>query len=140
MHPLSATRCLVKTCLDSTLIRPPTASAINTRLPRHLARLSLRPYCSSFRRAFVFLSRSFQQPTPQTDHDHKPEDGKKSHISDKLQEVRTEKIWTIPNALTVSRILSCPVLGYAILYDGFYAATGLLIYASLTDLACVQFP
>ncbi|KAF9646503.1 CDP-diacylglycerol--glycerol-3-phosphate 3-phosphatidyltransferase [Thelephora ganbajun] len=48
--------------------------------------------------------------------------------------VRAEKIWTIPNVLTISRILSCPVLGYAILHDNFYVATGLLVYAGLTDL------
>ncbi|KAF9651181.1 hypothetical protein BDM02DRAFT_3091519 [Thelephora ganbajun] len=42
-------------------------------------------------------------------------------------------MWTIPNVLTISRILSCPVLGYAILHDNFYVTTGLLVYAGLTD-------
>ena len=44
---------------------------------------------------------------------------------------------TSPKRLTISRILSCPVLGYAILHDDFYVATGLLVYAGLTDLARV---
>ncbi|KAK0501583.1 CDP-alcohol phosphatidyltransferase-domain-containing protein, partial [Armillaria luteobubalina] len=46
-----------------------------------------------------------------------------------------ENIYTIPNALTVSRILACPVLGWSILNSNFKLATGLLVYAGLTDLA-----
>lgn len=45
-----------------------------------------------------------------------------------------ENIYTIPNLLTVSRILSCPVLGWSILHDDFFLATGLLVYAGLSDL------
>ncbi|KAJ3563379.1 hypothetical protein NP233_g8979 [Leucocoprinus birnbaumii] len=45
-----------------------------------------------------------------------------------------ENIYTIPNLLTTSRILACPVLGWSILNDDFYLATGLLVYAGLTDL------
>ncbi|KIJ65529.1 hypothetical protein HYDPIDRAFT_110630 [Hydnomerulius pinastri MD-312] len=44
-----------------------------------------------------------------------------------------ENIYTIPNLLTVSRILACPVLGWSILNDDFYLATGLLVYAGLSD-------
>lgn len=139
MQLLSATRRSVKVYLSSAPLRPPTATGINICLPRHPARLSLRPPCTSFRRAFAFSSRSFQQPTPRTDHDRDPEDGTNPRVSERFQTVKTEKIWTIPNALTVSRILSCPVLGYAILHDNFYVATGLLVYAGLTDLVRVHF-
>ncbi|KXN84256.1 putative cardiolipin synthase [Leucoagaricus sp. SymC.cos] len=45
-----------------------------------------------------------------------------------------ENIYTIPNLLTVSRILACPVLGWSILNNDYYLATGLLVYAGLTDL------
>ena len=45
-----------------------------------------------------------------------------------------ENIYTIPNLLTVSRMIACPVLGMAILNENFYLATGLLVYAGLTDL------
>lgn len=45
-----------------------------------------------------------------------------------------EDIYTVPNLLTVSRILACPVLGWSILQDNFYLATGLLVYAGLSDL------
>ncbi|KAH9927003.1 CDP-alcohol phosphatidyltransferase-domain-containing protein [Fomitopsis serialis] len=44
-----------------------------------------------------------------------------------------ENIYTIPNILTVSRILACPVLGWAIVHDNFHFATALLVYAGLTD-------
>ena len=47
-----------------------------------------------------------------------------------------ENIYTIPNILTVSRIIACPVLGYAILDSNYAFATGLLVYAGLTDLVC----
>ncbi|KAI6097655.1 phosphatidyl synthase [Pisolithus croceorrhizus] len=45
-----------------------------------------------------------------------------------------EDIYTVPNLLTMSRILACPVLGWSILQDNFYLATGLLVYAGLSDL------
>lgn len=138
MRLLSATRYSVKTCLNSTLLRPPIAPA-NTCLPQLLARISLRPPRASFRRSFTFSSRSFQQRTPRTDHDREPEGETKPSVSEKLQTVGVERIWTIPNALTISRILSCPVLGYAILHDNFYVATGLLVYGGLTDLVRVCF-
>ncbi|KAF8314707.1 hypothetical protein DL93DRAFT_2112903 [Clavulina sp. PMI_390] len=44
-----------------------------------------------------------------------------------------ENIYTIPNALTVSRILACPVLGYSIIQGDFALATGILAYAGITD-------
>lgn len=45
-----------------------------------------------------------------------------------------ENIYTLPNLLTVSRILACPVLGWSILEGQFELATSLLVYAGLTDL------
>lgn len=44
-----------------------------------------------------------------------------------------ENIYTIPNLLTVSRILACPALGYFIVKGDFVLATGLLVYAGTTD-------
>ncbi|PBK99752.1 hypothetical protein ARMGADRAFT_920016 [Armillaria gallica] len=52
-----------------------------------------------------------------------------------IRETIRENIYTIPNALTVSRILACPVLSWSILNSNFKLATGLLVYAGLTDLA-----
>jgi phosphatidylglycerophosphate synthase len=47
---------------------------------------------------------------------------------------RHENIYTIPNILTFSRLLSTPIIAYLILHDRPYLATGLLLYAGLTDL------
>ncbi|KAJ7117850.1 CDP-alcohol phosphatidyltransferase-domain-containing protein [Mycena epipterygia] len=46
-----------------------------------------------------------------------------------------ENIYTLPNLLTVSRIIACPILGWSILEGQFHLATSLLVYAGLTDLA-----
>lgn len=53
-----------------------------------------------------------------------------------------ENIYTIPNLLTVSRIIACPVLGWSILEGDFVIATSLLTYAGLTDWVsiCVSVP
>lgn len=44
-----------------------------------------------------------------------------------------ENIYTIPNALTLSRIAACPFLGWSILNGDFANATALLLYAGMTD-------
>lgn len=44
-----------------------------------------------------------------------------------------ENIYTFPNLITMSRIAACPALGWAILSDNYPAATGLLLYAGITD-------
>ncbi len=44
-----------------------------------------------------------------------------------------ENIYTFPNLITASRIAACPALGWAILSDNYVAATGLLLYAGITD-------
>jgi hypothetical protein len=45
-----------------------------------------------------------------------------------------ENIYTIPNALTLSRLVIAPVVGYHILQDNYVMAFGLFAYAGLTDL------
>ena len=132
MQLLSATRYSLKTCQRSSSLRPPTTFSINPCLLQHLSRVSFQSSSSSSRRTFAVSSRLFQQPTPRTDHNRESEKKATPGVSNELQS--GEKVWTIPNALTISRILSCPVLGYAILHDNFYVATGLLVYAGLTDL------
>ncbi|KIY70544.1 hypothetical protein CYLTODRAFT_370758 [Cylindrobasidium torrendii FP15055 ss-10] len=56
-------------------------------------------------------------------------------IRNKLPDTIRENIYTIPNALTMSRIIACPFLGWAIVESNFTVATALLAYAGLTDLA-----
>lgn len=53
-----------------------------------------------------------------------------------LRDLR-ENIYTLPNALTVSRILSCPFLAYFIVQGNFELATAALVYAGVTDLVII---
>lgn len=76
---------------------------------------------------FSIALRSEAPPTP-------PPDEKKPLLQ-RLTPDNYEDIYTIPNLLTVSRILSCPILAYAIVNDHMYAAAGLLFYAGVSDLA-----
>ncbi|KAG6811542.1 hypothetical protein H0H92_006895 [Tricholoma furcatifolium] len=94
--------------------------------PLHLSSLCRRQIiCHSFSTTSVF-TRKFSVKTPVKTHDQpEPKD---------LKPTVKENIYTIPNALTVSRILACPVLGWAILDSNFKLATALLVYAGLTDL------
>ncbi|GAA6063944.1 hypothetical protein JCM10212_002142 [Sporobolomyces blumeae] len=45
-----------------------------------------------------------------------------------------ENIYTIPNALTLARILACPAIGYYIVQGDLATATGLLFVAGVSDL------
>ncbi|KAI9826812.1 MAG: hypothetical protein M1832_005750 [Thelocarpon impressellum] len=45
-----------------------------------------------------------------------------------------EDIYTLPNILTVSRLLAAPVVGYLVLHDQHAWACGLFAYAGATDL------
>lgn len=75
--------------------------------------------------------RSSQTPDKPTEKENKPKLGVTS---------LRENIYTLPNVLTVSRILACPVLGWAIVQDDFVMATSLLVYAGLTDLVRTLIP
>ena len=90
-----------------------------------------------FSRSLLRLSphNGFKQPTPtkSTDEDHPETNSKKPTLT-----TLRENIYTIPNLLTVSRILACPVLGWSIVNNDFTLATGLLVYAGLTDLVSIR--
>ncbi|OAA54433.1 phosphatidyl synthase [Cordyceps fumosorosea ARSEF 2679] len=45
-----------------------------------------------------------------------------------------EDIYTLPNILTMSRLVAAPVIGYFVLHDSHAWAAGLLAYAGVTDL------
>lgn len=44
-----------------------------------------------------------------------------------------ESPYTLPNALTLARIVACPFLGYAIVKGDFATATGILAVSGFTD-------
>ncbi|CAE6499237.1 unnamed protein product [Rhizoctonia solani] len=98
---------------------------LRARLP-HPPSSFLTTASPRFRAHPFSTGRQFQIPissTPPT------KDGKETTEKKTLH----ENIYTIPNALTVSRILACPVLGWAILEGRYGLATGLLFYAGVTD-------
>lgn len=114
----------------------------NPPVARHLHHLRTSPssVCGPFR-AFSLSTRvgyaSSKPPSAPTE--EKPEVSNKLDASDIAKDdggTLHENIYTIPNLLTVSRILACPILGYAILHDNFYLSTSLLVYASLSDWVC----
>jgi len=74
--------------------------------------------------------RPFHTPPPSgtNEKDHRQPSGKKT-----LTATIRENIYTVPNLLTISRILACPVLGWSIIHDDFVLATSLLVYAGFTD-------
>lgn len=45
-----------------------------------------------------------------------------------------ENIYTLPNILTFSRLLSAPVVGYLIIHEQHLPALALFVYAGITDL------
>lgn len=48
--------------------------------------------------------------------------------------VAREDVYTIPNFLTLSRLIAAPCVGYLFLHDSHELAVGLLAYAAVTDL------
>lgn len=44
-----------------------------------------------------------------------------------------DKVWTLPNALTVSRLVAAPAVGYLILHNQTTAALGVFTYCCATD-------
>ncbi|KAF8448903.1 CDP-alcohol phosphatidyltransferase-domain-containing protein [Boletus edulis BED1] len=114
-------------------IRPPS---LLSHCPR---RVSFHPYPRLIPSPSLFLQRTFTatrwvqyaRPSPNLKSDPKPEE----ETDARERPTFRENIYTIPNVLTASRILACPLLGWSILHDDFYLATGLLVYAGLSDLA-----
>lgn len=44
-----------------------------------------------------------------------------------------DKVWTLPNALTISRLVAAPAVGYLILHNQTTAALGVFTYCCATD-------
>jgi cardiolipin synthase (CMP-forming) len=91
--------------------------------------------CAYPLRSPVTLVRAFSARPPRQD---KQDGNDEPKTLGKLTATIRENIYTLPNLLTTSRILACPVLGYMIMQDNFVAATSLLVYAGLTDLVCLS--
>ncbi|KAF8553567.1 hypothetical protein OG21DRAFT_1510011 [Imleria badia] len=115
--------------------RPPPILLHCPRLSPHFrCQLRLTPP-PLLRRTFTATRwAQYARPSPVIKSGPKPE--KETSVSTNSRERPTvrENIYTIPNLLTASRILACPLLGWSIFHDDFYLATGLLVYAGLSDL------
>lgn len=97
-----------------------------------LLRPSLRPCClPRTASAYLPLSRALLS-TSTSPRQVKPEQSTKDDAGKPGIELH-ENIYTIPNALTVSRIIACPFLGYFIVKGDFVNATWLLAYAGISD-------
>ena len=113
--------------------------SVGTRLlfrsPRHLPQIHPHFRCQPRLSPAPLLRRTFAA-TRSTHYAPNPKPHKDTDVSADPRERPTlrENIYTIPNLLTASRILACPLLGWSILHDDFYLATGLLVYAGLSDL------
>lgn len=80
------------------------------------------------------LFQRLNEPEPETAPPGTPANKEKGSIE------LHENIYTIPNLLTMSRILACPALGYFIVKGDFVLATGLLVYAGTTDFVRSMLP
>lgn len=45
-----------------------------------------------------------------------------------------ENIYTLPNFLTLTRLIAAPAVGYLLAYGQYHTALGLFLYAGITDL------
>ncbi|KAL8746484.1 MAG: hypothetical protein Q9190_001489 [Brigantiaea leucoxantha] len=80
---------------------------------------------------FRFLSSSHQK---ETQDNRRPAERRVLHKKILGSIPAHENIYTLPNLLTFSRLVSAPVIGYLILHDQSVAALSLFIYAGATDL------
>lgn len=58
----------------------------------------------------------------------------KNEDQEKKSKDQFENVLTIPNVLTVSRIVMCPILGYLVIHNEYCTAFSLFLVAGLTDL------
>ncbi|GAA5884116.1 hypothetical protein JCM16303_005923 [Sporobolomyces ruberrimus] len=119
------------------ILRSSVTSPCRTRFPSFSpspAALSRSPLLAPPRRAtlplrttLAFESRRFYSTTP-------PPLPPSSLTPPPASLTKHENIYTIPNALTLARILACPVIGYYIVEGELGIATSLLFVAGVSDL------
>lgn len=133
----------VRSLLALSRTRPPPILSrfrpVTQNLPHFRCQLKLIP--TPLLRRNVASTRCVQYARPSPVIKSDPESKKQTDVATEPRERSTlrENIYTLPNLLTASRILACPVLGWSILHDDFHLATGLLVYAGLSDLVSNTF-
>lgn len=99
---------------------------------RQSASNTLQPPSRAARWFSLTRGRPSQEPGPQ-----QPSTSKQSRLRKVLPASLTtphENIYTIPNLLTVSRLIAAPFIGYCILHGYHGWALGLFAYAGISDL------
>lgn len=102
----------------------PLRQSQSQRQVRQSLNLSIRAFSSSS--LLRAASPAPQTPTPSTP---PPPPEKEKNEDTELH----ESPYTLPNALTLARIIACPFLGYAIVKGDFAVATGILAASGITD-------
>ncbi|KAE8142139.1 CDP-alcohol phosphatidyltransferase-domain-containing protein [Aspergillus pseudotamarii] len=75
------------------------------------------------------------KPSDQTDAQKSQTGSKKSPILSRIPlPTSHENIYTIPNILTMTRLVAAPLVGYFLVHDYHQAALALFAYAGITDL------
>ncbi|CAO3642981.1 unnamed protein product [Cunninghamella blakesleeana] len=111
-----------------------TPFSLKTRsLSEHKFVLS-KQWRSPFQKAIFFHNTSTKFSEPNTDSNQKNENTKV--VINKIKNVipTHENIYTIPNFLTFSRLLSAPFIGYLITQHNYDAALGIFALAGFTDM------
>ncbi|EKV12247.1 hypothetical protein PDIG_45720 [Penicillium digitatum PHI26] len=73
--------------------------------------------------------------SPENNTPEQPEGSKKTPILSRIPlPTSHENIYTVPNILTLSRLLAAPVVGYLLVHNYHTAALSLFAYAGITDL------
>ncbi|XP_013414580.1 probable cardiolipin synthase (CMP-forming) [Lingula anatina] len=133
-------RCLSNVCkIDK--ISFYTRSPKNTRTERlNYERRKSFPLCRIQTHPLKCSVGAFHESAIKTnDAEKKGEENTKNSVSGKNinkseeQDTKKENILTVPNALTVSRIVLSPFLGYLVLHESYTWALGLFVYAGTTD-------
>ncbi|KAL1871586.1 hypothetical protein VTK73DRAFT_1976 [Phialemonium thermophilum] len=130
--PSSRSQCAAATLRGPLGGSPPLSSARNAVRTHGALPPALRQPASRHGRSFVLSRPSFQSQDPGSS-------GKNSGKESPLRKVLTtavqrENIYTLPNALTLSRLVAAPFVGWSVLHDHHAWALGLFAYAGVTDL------
>lgn len=80
---------------------------------------------------------SSKPPIPPNNGVQHKEDRKDTNPTTKLSQdllSTHENIYTLPNFLTLTRLIAAPVVGYLLAYEQYPAALAVFLYAGITDL------
>ncbi|OBT99106.1 hypothetical protein VE01_02349 [Pseudogymnoascus verrucosus] len=115
-----------------------TCSSISSRTPSvtslKLSNGSFTPRLGLYRN---YSSEPEKKPQTSESNDPSPKGLKplKSNVVKALAQLTPhENIYTIPNFLTLTRLIAAPIVGYLVLNDAHAWALGLFAYAGITDL------